>query len=117
VLVVDGDGTGFVVWRPDGKPCTSRFKGVFWESWTKKWRAVIKADGKNRWLGRFRDETAAAQAYDEAARAFFGEHARLNFPDGVDAALARMAAEDASAAPPRDDAVEDDAAPRAAAAA
>ena len=44
-------------------------------------------DGKNRSLGRFRDELAAAEAYDEAARELFGEYARLNFPDGVDAAL------------------------------
>jgi hypothetical protein len=32
-------------------------------------------------LGRFADEIDAAEAYDEAARKFFGEHAWLNFPD------------------------------------
>jgi hypothetical protein len=70
-----------------GQPTSSRFKGVFWETWTKAWRAVIRVDGKNRSLGRFRDEIAAALAYDDAARQWFGEHARLNFPDGVDAWL------------------------------
>jgi hypothetical protein len=72
-----------------GQPPTSQFKGVFWETWTKKWRAVIKAEGKNRNLGRFGDQVAAAQAYDEAARKWFGEYAWLNFPDGVDAWLER----------------------------
>jgi hypothetical protein len=68
-----------------GRAPTSRFKGVYWETYTKKWRAAIKANGKSRRLGRFGDEVAAAVAYDEAARQWFGEHARLNFPDGVDA--------------------------------
>ena len=40
-----------------------------------------------RRLGSFHDEIAAAQAYDEAARDLFGEHARLNFPNGIDAWL------------------------------
>jgi transposase len=71
-----------------GQPTTSRFKGVYWESATKRWRACIHTDKKKRYLGRFRDEIAAAEAYDEAARELFGEHARLNFPDGVDAFLA-----------------------------
>jgi hypothetical protein len=52
----------------------------------------VKKDGVLRNLGGFRDEIAAAQAYDEAARELFGEHARLNFPDGVDARLASEAA-------------------------
>jgi hypothetical protein len=69
----------------NGKPTTSRFKGVHWETQTKMWRAGIRMDGKTRRLGRFRDEIAAALAYDETARQWFGEHAWLNFPDGVDA--------------------------------
>ena len=84
-----------------GQPCTSRFKGVFFESWTKKWRANIEVDGKKRSLGRFGDEIAAAQAYDEAARELFGEYAWLNFPHGVDAWLeaeSQRAAERAEAA-------------------
>jgi hypothetical protein len=72
-----------------GKPCTSRFKGVHWDAWAKKWRAKIKVNGKDRPLGRFGDEIAAAAAYDEAAKLWFGEHAWLNFPDGVDAWIER----------------------------
>jgi transposase len=75
-----------------GRPMTSRFKGVCWEWRTKSWRAGISCNGVARKLGRFRDEIAAAQAYDEAARELFGEHAWLNFPDGADARLANEAA-------------------------
>jgi hypothetical protein len=76
-----------------GRPPTSRFKGVYWENWSKSWRTGIRVDGKTRRLGRFRDEIAAAVAYDEAAGQWFGEHARLNFPDGVDTRLESEAAE------------------------
>jgi hypothetical protein len=74
-----------------GRPPTSRFKGVCWDAWAKSWRAGIRVNGKSRKLGRFKDEIAAAVAYDEAAQLWFGEHARLNFPDGVDARLASEA--------------------------
>jgi hypothetical protein len=74
----------------NGQPCTSKFKGVSWDKRRGKWLAQIKRDGK-RYLGRFDDELAAAQAYDEAARETWGEHARLNFLDGVDAWLETQA--------------------------
>lgn len=67
-----------------GRPCTSRFKGVFWDKSKERWGAKIKKNRVSRWLGYYRDEIAAGEAYDEAAREVFGEHARLNFPDGVD---------------------------------
>jgi hypothetical protein len=75
-----------------GLPCTSQFKGVYWERQTKKWVARISTDGKAQRLGRFGSEIAAAEAYDEAAKDLFGEHARLNFPDGIDAWLEQEAA-------------------------
>jgi len=70
-----------------GRPTTSRFKGVCRDKRAEKWIAYINKYRVMRNLGRFHDELAAAQAYDEAARELFGEHARLNFPDGVDARL------------------------------
>jgi hypothetical protein len=76
----------------NGRPCTSRFKGVFFEKRRQYWVAKIKKDGISRQLGSFRDEIAAAEAYDDAARKLFGEHARLNFPDGVEMELMREAA-------------------------
>ena len=75
-----------------GVPCTSRFKGVSRAEKKRKWSAQITHYGRTRRLGYFEDEIAAAQAYDEAARELFGEHARPNFPDGVDAWLERETA-------------------------
>lgn len=84
-----------------GRPCSSRFKGVCWEKFTGMWCVGIAVDGRNIRLGRFHDEIAAAEKYDEAARELFGEHARLNFPDGVDAWL-KQEAQRAGEAPQRE---------------
>jgi hypothetical protein len=65
---------------------------VCWDKSRGRWSAHVAKDGVTRYPGRFRDELAAAEAYDEAARAPFGAHARLNVPDGVDAAPAADAA-------------------------
>ena len=67
-----------------GRACSSRFKGVCFDKQTGRWRVGIVVDGKTISLGRFVDEIAAAERYDAAARDHFGEHARLNFPDGID---------------------------------
>jgi hypothetical protein len=57
---------------------TSRYKGVSWFAQTERWRAQIRVGGKKTHLGYFHDEVAAARAYDDAARAAFGEFAVLN---------------------------------------
>lgn len=80
-----------------GREYTSRFKGVCFEQWSGKWVVQIRKDGKGRKIGRFSDEVEAAQAYDAAARELFGEHAYLNFPDGVAAWLNAKAARSARA--------------------
>ena len=82
----------------DGGPPTSRFKGVCWMEKVGKWLAQICKEGQRRRLGYFDDEIAAAEAYDEAASELFGEHARLNFPEGTDAWLARQGTSDRAAA-------------------
>jgi hypothetical protein len=58
---------------------SSGFKGV---SHTPggRWRAYIRENYKLRAIGRFSTKEEAARAYDEAARAAFGEFAALNFP-------------------------------------
>ena len=58
--------------------CSSRYKGVSWDSEKQRWRPVIKVHGKRIRLGSFKSELEAARAYDEAAKNAFGEFARLN---------------------------------------
>jgi hypothetical protein len=60
---------------------TSKFCGVSWHAGGRKWIASCADDtGKRRHLGLFAEESAAARAYDAAARQWHGEFARLNFP-------------------------------------
>jgi hypothetical protein len=60
---------------------SSRFIGVSLDKGTGRWCAIIKAEGKSKWLGRFVSELDAARAYDNAARKYHKDFARLNFPD------------------------------------
>lgn len=57
---------------------TSRFKGVYWDSVKRRWRAIITVRYRGRHLGNFDSEEAAALAYNEAARIAFGEFANIN---------------------------------------
>jgi hypothetical protein len=60
---------------------TSGFKGVFWYARNRKWHAEIAVNGRRRYLGGFDSKILAAKAYDEAAVAYFGKFAGLNFPN------------------------------------
>lgn len=60
------------------RPKTSKFKGVSWRKDIDKWTAYIGQGGKKHNLGCFHSEIAAAEAYNRAALARFGEFARLN---------------------------------------
>lgn len=63
------------------KTGSSRYKGVAaHRSLTNPWRAQIKVAGKALALGAFSSQIDAARAYDIAAVQYFGEFARLNFP-------------------------------------
>jgi hypothetical protein len=60
--------------------------GVSWNSQDERWRAQIRADtgdgkSKTRYLGSFVKQVGAARAYDQAAREYHGNRAKLNFPD------------------------------------
>jgi hypothetical protein len=61
---------------------TSGFKGVTPYRYNPEfWVAQIKAFGKHKHLGLFREKEKAARAYDEAAIRLHGRYARLNFPE------------------------------------
>lgn len=64
--------------RKTTRACTSRFKGVSWNKFDKKWTAMIGFQGKSHYLGQFTDEVEAAKAYNAAAVRMFGEFARPN---------------------------------------
>lgn len=57
---------------------SSRFKGVSWNKRAGAWESYITVDRKKITLGRFKDEHDAANAYNRAARKYFGEFAFLN---------------------------------------
>ena len=57
---------------------TSKFKGVCFDKNKKLWCVRTCINYKRIYLGYFKDETAAAIAYDKKAIELFGEFARLN---------------------------------------
>jgi len=56
---------------------TSGFKGVTFYKPTKKWRAMIMAQGKRRYLGYFTTPESAASAYAAASASLHGEFGRM----------------------------------------
>ena len=58
---------------------TSGYKGVSAKG--RIWRAYITKNHKYVGLGSYETKEEAALAYDKAAREYFGEFARLNFPN------------------------------------
>lgn len=63
------------------KGSLSKYKGVTWNKERNKWQAQIKVDGKQLFLGHFRNEISAAKSYDKAAVKYFGDYARINTYD------------------------------------
>ena len=45
---------------------TSKYTGVSWDTWHKKWRTTIQINGNNKHLGYFNTEIEAYKAYQKA---------------------------------------------------
>jgi len=56
----------------------SGYRGVSFDKSRNKWQASIKVDYKSIGLGRFLNKEDAALAYNNFAKKYFGEFARLN---------------------------------------
>jgi hypothetical protein len=66
--------------QPHKSTNTSGYKGVSLVRQTKRWEARIRHLGKLLHLGCYDTPEDAARVYDDAARKYHGEFARLNFP-------------------------------------
>jgi hypothetical protein len=58
---------------------SSKYKGVNWHGRNQLWHAWIRVDGRSMYLGGFKEEEAAATAYNMAALREFKQYASLNF--------------------------------------
>lgn len=61
------------------KSSRTGYKGVQ-KSSNQAWWAAIKHNGTREYFGPYKTPLEAAQVYDEKAREYFGEYARINFP-------------------------------------
>ena len=93
VIVDHKDGNGLNNQKDNLRPCSvgennknrhtvnnlSGYLGVSRvTSKCESWQAAIRVNGKNIYLGSFKDKKDAAKAYNEAAIKFHGEFARIN---------------------------------------
>jgi hypothetical protein len=69
--------------RRKRKNTSSQYIGVWFDKKRNKWTAQIRYNGRKIWLGYFDSEIDAAKAYDAAAKKYYGEFIRLNFPEGA----------------------------------
>lgn len=65
--------------RNSSKRAHLEYKGVYFVPKLGKFKASITFDRKTHHLGVFMSQKVAAQAYDKAAKKYFGEFAKLNF--------------------------------------
>lgn len=59
----------------------SGYRGLSWHAKRRKWEVHLIRNGEHIYIGRFIDMEEAARVHDSAARHYFGDEARLNFPN------------------------------------
>ena len=64
--------------RKPSRESSSKYKGVSWNAWHKRWLAKICNNYTSIFLGYFKSEEDAALAYNKAALKYHEEYARLN---------------------------------------
>ena len=69
-------------------PRRSKYVGVIWSKWMKKWKASMTIDGKSKSLGYYHDEKEAARMYDEQA-ALLGKPVNFPLHEGMEQAVKR----------------------------
>ncbi len=55
-----------------------RYKGVFFDTRLRKWVAYVNAEGRRKYLGKWKTAREAAIAFNEAALKYYGPTAWLN---------------------------------------
>jgi hypothetical protein len=68
--------------RDGGNRGRSKYIGVQWCQYHKKWRVRICINGRKVHISYYDCEIEAAKAYYEAAKEYQGKYARLNFATG-----------------------------------
>ena len=61
------------------KTGTSKYKGVHWCKFRRKWQVMFCIENKKTSLGRYYNEIEAAKVYDAKALEVYGEFACVNF--------------------------------------
>lgn len=64
--------------RANNEVKTSKYLGVSYDKGKKKYRVALVVKGKQKTIGRFKTEIAAAKAYNDAAKIHYGEFAIMN---------------------------------------
>lgn len=58
--------------------CSSKYKGVTFRACSGTWEATIRTGSAQLYLGRFKSEKEAAEAYNQAAIKYHGNFVKLN---------------------------------------
>jgi len=64
--------------RGPSKANKSGYRGVWWRKSRKRWTSNIRVNKKRIWVGAFKNKRDAAEAYNKAAKKYFGKFAFIN---------------------------------------